>query len=103
MCKLPGTTEKAIDAVLAQDPLPRHDVLVKPDIITGHCPEKPAELSNREKKELQDRIKAMSHLELEAVVEVIPVHICLARIENEINKAAEIQASITRAYEMVKQ
>lgn len=68
----------------------------------GSSPEKPNELSDREKKELQDRIKAMSMDELEVVVDCIPVGLCMIRIQNEINKAAEIQASITRAYEMVK-
>lgn len=97
MSKLPGTVEKAIDAVS------RHDVLIKPDLTTGSSPEKPNELSAREKKELVERIKAMSLEELKVVVDCIPVSLCLARIESEIKKAAEIQESITRAYEMVKQ
>lgn len=103
MSKLPGTTEKAIDAVSTQDPLRRHDALVKPDLSTGSSTEKPNALSNREKRELAERIKAMSPEEWEVIVDVIPVNLCLERINREIEKAAEIQASITRAYEMVKQ
>ena len=79
------------------------EIIKQTTVGAGCSPEKPNELSNREKKELQDRIKAMSREEMVAVVDVIPVSICLARIENEIKKAAEIQESITRAYEMVKQ
>lgn len=79
------------------------EILERTTVGAGSSPEKPNELSDREKKELQDRIKAMSHEELVAVVDAIPVSICLDRINSEIQKAAEIQASITRAYEMVKQ
>lgn len=79
---------------------------VIPNSSAGNTPEKnntTNALSNREKKELQDRIKAMSNEELEIVVEALPVDFCMHRIRRELDKAAEIQASIERAYAMTKQ
>lgn len=69
----------------------------------GSIPEEPKGLSNREKKELQDRIRAMSLEEMCVIVDAIPATICLARIEGELKKAVDMRASIERAYEMVKQ
>ena len=53
-----------------------------------------------EKKELQDRIKAMSPKELEAVIEVIPVELCMKRIQDELDHAREFESMIKKAYEM---
>ena len=57
-------------------------------------------LSDREKKELQDRIKAMNPKEIEAVMEVIPVELCMKRIQDELDHAREFKSMIKKAYEM---
>lgn len=63
----------------------------------------PKIMSERDKKELKERIEAMSPDEWEVVVEAIPVKYCIGRIHKELDKAAEMQKSIERAYAMVKQ
>ena len=57
-------------------------------------------LSEREKKEIQERVAAMSIYELEAVLEVIPVGLCMNRIQNELDRAREFESMIKKAYEM---
>lgn len=57
-------------------------------------------LSDREKKELQARIKAMNPKEIEAVMEVIPVELCMKRIQDELDRAREFESMIKKAYEM---
>lgn len=57
-------------------------------------------LSKREKEELQDRIKAMSTQEQEVLLEVIPVSLCMKRIQQELDHAREFESMIKRAYEM---
>ena len=51
-------------------------------------------ISSREKRELADRIKAMSTEELAIVTENIPVEMCLARIQDEINRVKALEDSI---------
>ena len=51
-------------------------------------------ISEREKKELRDRIEAMTPEELAIVVECIPVNLCMARIHSELDRAANIEKSI---------
>lgn len=51
-------------------------------------------MSNRERKELTERIKGMSVEELEIVADTIPVELCLARIQKELDKAKEMENSI---------
>ena len=51
-------------------------------------------LTEREARELKDRIKSMSHEELVVVAETIPVELCLERMHNELEKAKELESSI---------
>lgn len=57
-------------------------------------------LSLREKRELQERIKAMSLEELEAVAEILPVSVCMKRIQDELDHAREFETMIKKAYDM---
>ena len=51
-------------------------------------------LTEREARELKDRIKSMSHEELVVVAETIPVELCLERMHNELEKAKKLESSI---------
>lgn len=53
-------------------------------------------MSNRERKELTERIKGMSQEELLIVSETIPVDLCLARIQKELDKAKSMEESIKK-------
>ena len=66
----------------------------------GSSPDKCQGLTPREKKELQERIKAMTPEEWEAVVECIPVSLCMKRIQQELDHAREFESMIKKAYEM---
>lgn len=57
-------------------------------------------LPERDKLELQDRIKAMSEYEWEAILEIIPVEMCMKRIQAELDHAREFESMIKKAYEM---
>ena len=57
-------------------------------------------LSNRDKEDLQERIKGMSEEELEAILEIIPAEMCMKRIQAELNHAREFESMIKKAYEM---
>lgn len=57
-------------------------------------------LSSRDKKELQDRIKAMTLQEQEAILEVIPVALCMKRIQDELDRSREFESMIKKAYDM---
>ena len=57
-------------------------------------------LSERDKKELQEKIKAMTLQEQEAILEVIPVSLCMHRIQAELDHAREFESMIKKAYEM---
>ena len=52
------------------------------------------EMNSKEIKELTERIKGMSREELEVVAGVIPVDLCLERINAELKKAKELEDSI---------
>ena len=54
-------------------------------------------LTEREARELKDRIKSMSHEELVVVAETIPVELCLERMHNELEKAKELKEKIEDA------
>ena len=43
-------------------------------------------MSEMERKELIERIKAMDQEELELVVDCLPIDICLARVQKEIGR-----------------
>lgn len=66
----------------------------------GSSPDKCPGMTPREKKELQDRIKAMSLQEQEAILEVIPVSLCMHRIQLELDHAREFESMIKKAYDM---
>lgn len=55
------------------------------------------DMSEKEKRELTDRIKAMSLEEWEIVAAAIPAHICLNRIQQELDCAEEFKKSIKAA------
>lgn len=61
------------------------------------CPDKCVGLTPREKKELAERIKAMTPEELVIVAENIPVEMCMARINSELARAAEFERSVKEA------
>ena len=54
-------------------------------------------MSNRERKELTERIKGMSQEELLIVSETIPVDLCLARIQKELDKIKATRAAAIEA------
>lgn len=54
-------------------------------------------MTDAEKKEFTDRVKAMSEEELELFVDLIPVDLCLKRIEGKLNRAREFEATIKNA------
>ena len=51
-------------------------------------------MSNKEVKELRDRIKAMTPEELAIVADNIPVELCITRIRDELNRAKALEESI---------
>ena len=51
-------------------------------------------MSQREIRELKERIHAMTPEELSIVADTIPVELCLGRIHNEILKAKSLEDSI---------
>ena len=53
-----------------------------------------ARMTDRERHELIERIKGMSVEELEVVIDIIPIDICMKRITDEINKAKDVQNSL---------
>lgn len=55
-------------------------------------------LTEREARELKDRIKSMSHEELVVVAETIPVELCLERMHNELKKNERTQRKNRRCY-----
>lgn len=54
-------------------------------------------MKDSERRELIERVKAMSREELELVAEIIPVDLCLKRIDSELQKAKEFEKSIKSA------
>lgn len=57
-------------------------------------------LTDRDREALANHIKAMSPEELEIVIEAMPVHYCLGRIQKELDQAREFETMIKKAYEM---
>ena len=51
-------------------------------------------MSDREKQEFMGVVNAMSEEELEIVADIIPIELCLGRIEKELNKAKDMRDSI---------
>ena len=54
-------------------------------------------MKDSERRELIERVKAMSKEELELVAEIIPVDLCLKRIDAELQKAKQFEKSIKSA------
>jgi len=51
-------------------------------------------MSDREIKELKNRVRAMSPEELAIVAEAIPVELCLARLHNEIDRLHNMELKL---------
>ena len=51
-------------------------------------------MTDTERRDFMDVVKAMSTEEMEIVADTIPVELCLARIEKEIGKAKDMRDSI---------
>lgn len=77
-------------ATISPDSIP---VVHYPDFIPIICKPK-SQMKDSERKELIQRIKAMSREELELVSELIPVDLCLRRIDGELQKAKRFEESI---------
>lgn len=56
--------------------------------------EKEENMSNKEVKELRDRIKAMTPEELAIVADNIPVELCMARMHKELDRAKVLEETI---------
>lgn len=54
-------------------------------------------MKDSERRELIERVKAMSDEELQLVSEIIPVDLCLKRIDAELQKAKQFEKSIKSA------
>ena len=54
----------------------------------------PEILTAADRRELTERFKGMSDAEVKVWMELVPVEYCIARIQNELNKAAELKKSI---------
>ena len=65
-----------------------------PDIFGDEPMTRAYKMSDREKRELKERIQAMSLEELSLIVDLIPVSLCLERIERELNKARTVEESL---------
>lgn len=55
------------------------------------------EMTNAETKELTERFKAMSKEEMELFMDIVPVEMCMARIQKELDRAKEFEKSIKTA------
>ena len=60
------------------------------------------ELSPQEKRELTNRFGGMSRDEMEFILDLIPVELCLRRIENELNRAKAFEDHIKMAINTCK-
>lgn len=60
------------------------------------------ELSPQEKRELTNRFGGMSRDEMEFILDLIPVELCLRRIENELNRAKAFEDHIKMAISTYK-
>ena len=54
-------------------------------------------MTRMEKEEFIDRIKGMSQEELELVVEIIPVDMCMARVNKELDRLKTFENSVKSA------
>ena len=54
-------------------------------------------MTRMEKEEFIDRIKGMSQEELELVVEIIPVDMCMARVNKELDRLKAFENSVKSA------
>lgn len=54
-------------------------------------------MTNAETKELTERFKAMSKEEMELFMDIVPVEMCMARIQKELDRAKEFEKSIKTA------
>lgn len=71
------------------------DVVKKPEMITFAGVE--AGMTKMEKEEFKDRIKAMSQEEMELALDVIPVEMCLARVNRELERLKAFESSVKTA------
>lgn len=54
-------------------------------------------LSDADKRELTERFKGMSPAEIDIFMDLVPVELCIKRIEKDLNKAKEFEKTIKSA------
>lgn len=54
-------------------------------------------MTNAETKELTERFEAMSKEEMELFMDIVPIEMCMARIQKELDRAKEFEKSIKTA------
>ena len=54
-------------------------------------------MTNAETMELTERFKAMSKEEMELFMDIVPVEMCMARIQKELDRAKDFEKSIKTA------
>lgn len=59
-------------------------------------------MSDTERREFADRIRALSDEELQIVVDNIPVELCLQRIQNELDRASKLEQEIAKTMNLFK-
>ena len=55
-----------------------------------------------EKEEFMNRVMAMSQEDLQMIVDYVPVEMCLARIQNELDRVKAIESSIKETMNLLK-
>ena len=71
------------------------EAVKRPEMITSAGAE--AGMTKMEKEEFKDRIKAMSLEEMELALDVIPVELCLARVNRELDRLKTFESSVKTA------
>lgn len=71
------------------------EAVKRPEMITFAGAE--AGMTKMEKEEFKDRIKAMSLEEMELALDVIPVELCLARVNRELDRLKTFESSVKTA------
>ena len=54
-------------------------------------------LSDADKRELRERFKGMSQPEIDIFMDLVPVELCLAKVQKELDKAKEFERAIKSA------
>ena len=71
------------------------------DIYNGLRPDTDVPVS-WEKEEFMNRVMAMSQEDLQMIVDYVPVEMCLARIQKELDRVKAIESSIKETMNLLK-